>query len=79
MISREVIEIGVVGKVYVVLLQVCIKKYLLQRLILSGKAAALLVVGQKIMYLLFPTDSTELSLLLLLLLLFIYFSLALQQ
>ena len=79
MISREVIEIGVVGKVYVVLLQVCIKKYLLQRLILSGKAAALLVVGQKIMYLLFPTDCTELSLLLLLLLLFIYFSLALQQ
>ena len=78
MISREVIEIRVVGKVYVVLLQVCIKKYLLQRLILSWKAAALLVVGQKIMYLLFPTDSTELSLLLLLLL-FIYFSLALQQ
>ena len=48
-----------VGKVYAILLQIHIENYLLQRLILYGKPAALLVMGQKIMYLLSPTASTE--------------------
>ena len=48
-----------VGKVYAVLLQDCIENYLLQKLILYENPAAPLVVGQKIMYLLFPIASTE--------------------